>query len=73
MDLQQVIADLYEELASLNEAIAGLEKLAHKRINRIQRPPSWSGADVISAPQNLVSQNGSTNGRPHPASDSAPS
>ena len=70
MDLRQIIADLSEERACLDEVLIGLEKLAHKRTPRRGRPPSWLRPAVMTEPKKLAGLNGATNGRRHPAFDS---
>jgi hypothetical protein len=71
MDIQQMIADLREERAYIDEALIALEKLAHTRTPRRGRPPSWLRLTALTKPTNLDGLNGSTNGRNHPASASS--
>ena len=41
MDVSKILAELQEERAQIEEAIASLEKLARGRGTRRGRPPSW--------------------------------
>ena len=53
MDIQRTIAELREERACLDEALIGLEKLAHLRAPRRGRPPAWLKPTVITEPKRV--------------------
>jgi hypothetical protein len=61
MDISKTIAELLEERARLDEAIASLEKLALPRPRR-GRPPAWSTVTSLTGPQSRNGHNGSMNG-----------
>jgi len=72
MNLAQMIKDLREEKACLDEVIISLVRLAQKREPKRGRPPLWMRPTLITEPKKLNRRNGS-NGRRHSASASAAS
>jgi hypothetical protein len=48
MDISKTIAELREERARIDDAIASLEKLSARRAPRRGRPPAWSSLSGIS-------------------------
>jgi hypothetical protein len=55
MNVTQIIAQLREERASLEQAIAVLEKIARAGPRGRGRPPSWLSASVNSGPKRTFS------------------
>jgi hypothetical protein len=48
MDISKTIAELREERARIDDAIASLERLSARRAPRRGRPPAWSSLSGLS-------------------------
>jgi len=66
MDILKMLAELRQELATVDEAILALERLAGGRGRRPGRPPAWMKAATVSAPKRRGRPPGSKN-KPKPA------
>ena len=51
MDILNVIAELREACARIDDAIASLERLSSRRTPRRGRPPAWSSRSGLSVSQ----------------------
>ena len=51
MEILKIIAELREERARIDEAIAALEKIALQQKPRRGRPPAWTREHALARPQ----------------------
>ena len=71
MDILKVIAELRQECARIDDAIASLERLSSQRTPRRGRPPAWSNLSGLSVSQSRNVKMKAAAAQPRPRTERA--